>query len=73
MYQIYIEDGVVNRFLTARRYFLNPLVRKRTVGFFYLASPALRIRACEAHALALTLLLPYSKPILGKKPDCFAV
>ena len=35
--------------------------------FFSLASPALRIRACEAHALALTLLLPYSKPIFGKK------
>ena len=31
-----------------------------------LASPALRIRACEAHELALTLLLPYSKPILEK-------
>ena len=30
------------------------------------ASPALRIRACEAHELALTLLLPYSKPILEK-------
>ena len=31
-----------------------------------LASPALRIRACEAHELALTLLLPSSKPILEK-------
>ena len=41
--------------------------------FFSLASPALRIRACEAQALALTLLWPYSKPILEKKPDCFAV
>ena len=35
--------------------------------FFSLASPALRIRACEAQALALTLLWPYSKPILQKK------
>ena len=33
-----------------------------------LASPALRIRACEPHALALTLLLRNSKPVLGKKP-----
>ena len=30
-----------------------------------LASPALRIRACEPHALALTLLLRNSKPVLG--------
>ena len=38
-------------------------------GFFFpLASPALRIRACEAHALALTLLLRNYKPVLGKKP-----
>ena len=36
--------------------------------FFSLASPALRIQACEAHALALTLLLRNSKPVLGKKP-----
>ena len=35
--------------------------------FFSLASPALRIQACEAHALALTLLLRNSKPVLGKK------
>ena len=32
---------------------------------FSLASPALRIRACEAHALALTPLLRNSKPVLG--------
>ena len=38
---------------------------------FSLASPALRIRACEAHGLALTLLLPYSNPILGKKIRLF--
>ena len=41
--------------------------------FFSLASPALRIRACEAQALALTLLWPNSKQILEKKTDCFAV
>ena len=40
---------------------------------FSLASPALRIWACEAQALALTLLLPYSKPILEKKTDRFAI
>ena len=41
--------------------------------FFSPASPALRIRACvlEAPALALTLLLPYSKPMLGEKNRLF--
>ena len=73
MYQIYKEDGVVNRFLTARRHFSTPwserthYMENGQLVFFLLASPALRIRACEAHALALTLFLPYPKPILGKK------
>ena len=39
--------------------------------FFSLASPALLIRAFEAHALALTLLRPFSKPIWGKKTRLF--
>ena len=48
----YKEDGVVNRFLTARRHFWTPWSERthymeNGVGFFYLASPALRIRACE--------------------------
>ena len=79
MYQIYKEDGVVNRVLTPRRHFWTPwsewthYMENGQSVFFSLASPALRIRACEAHALALALLLPYSKPILGKKTDCFAV
>ena len=79
MYQIYKEDGVVNRFLTARRHFLTPwserthYMENGKSVFFSLASPALLIRAFEAYALALTLLRPFSKPIWGKKPDCFAV
>ena len=77
MYQIYKDDGVVNRFLTARRHFWTSwserthYMENGQSVFFSLASPALRIRACEAHGLALTLLLPYSKPILGKKIRLF--
>ena len=74
MYQIYKEDGVVNRFLTARRHFWTSwserthYMENGQSVFFSLASPALRIQACEAHALALTLLLRNPKPFLGKKP-----
>ena len=51
---------------------IHPLIKWKTDSlFFSLASPALRIRVCEAHALALTLLLPYSKLIMGKKTRLF--
>ena len=71
----------MDRFLTGRRHFLNPLVGvnslygKRTVGFFSLASHARR--ACEARAVrAHKTLTPRATDFITdfeEKTDCFAV
>ena len=79
MYQIYKEEGVVNRVLTPRRQFWTPgqnelIIWKTDSGFFFsrLTCPTYSgmwgSRACSCAAPTLP-----SKPILGKKTDCFAV
>ena len=79
MYQIYKEDGVVNRFLTARRHFWTPWSERthymengQSVFFF---SPHLPY--VFGHVRLTGLLLRCSYPTLnqfgGKKSYCFAV
>ena len=77
VYQIYKEGRDVNRFLTARPRFWIPWSERtncmengQLFVFFLPHTPRGRVRLARE---TLTLLLLYSKPILRKKSDCFAV